>query len=92
MRNFFAAFLAVLTLSIIPSTRAASPAVPEEKPAPEAKEKLPPPPPDEVLAKITAPAVRPVIKTKAGYSVKWTSRSKSSASILPRRIFGFRQC
>jgi hypothetical protein len=70
MRNFFTTFLAVLTLSIISSTRAASPAVPEEKPAPEAKEKLPPPPPDEVLAKIAAPAVRPVIKTKAGYSVE----------------------
>jgi len=70
MRNFFTAFLAVLTLSIIPSTRAASPAVPEEKPAAETKEKLAPPPPDEVLAKIAAPAVRPVIKTKAGYSVE----------------------
>ena len=70
MRISFAAFWAVLTLSIIPYTWAASPAVPEETPAAEAKEKLAPPPPAEVLAKIAAPAVRPVIKTKAGYSVE----------------------
>ncbi|MCE9527954.1 MAG: hypothetical protein K8R36_18085, partial [Planctomycetales bacterium] len=70
MRYLFTAFLAILSLSIIPYTWAASPAVPEEKPAPEAKEKLPPPPPAEFLAKITAPAIRPVIKTKAGYSVE----------------------
>jgi hypothetical protein len=70
MRHFFTALLTLLTLSITSSTRAASPAVPEEKPAPEVKEKLPPPPPDEVLAKITAPAIRPVIETKAGYSVE----------------------
>ena len=70
MRYFLTASVAVLSLSMIPSVWAASPAVPEEKPAHEAKEKLSPPPPAEVLAKIAAPAIRPVIKTKAGYSVE----------------------
>ncbi|MFN0017265.1 MAG: hypothetical protein ACKVP0_03335 [Pirellulaceae bacterium] len=70
MRYFFTAFLAIHIFSTVQLALAASPAVPEEKPAADAKEKLAPPPPAEVLAKITAPAVSPVIKTKAGYSVE----------------------
>jgi hypothetical protein len=70
MRNSLAAFLAILTMSAVHSARGASPAVPEDPPAAEAKEKLAPPPPADVLAKIVAPVIRPVIKTKAGYAVE----------------------
>src|SRR3954462_4971469 len=69
MRSSLAAFLAFVMLSTVHFGLGASPAVPEEKTA-QAKEKLPPPPPAEVLAKIAAPAVRPVIKTKTGYVVE----------------------
>ena len=70
MRNSLAAFVAILMLSVAPFARGASPVVPEENPAASAKEKLAPPPPAEVLAKIAAPAARPIIKTKAGYTVE----------------------
>lgn len=70
MRSSFAATFVVLTLAAVSPTFGASPAVPQDQPAAEAKEQLAPPPPAEVLAKIAAPPLRPVIKTKAGYTVE----------------------
>lgn len=70
MRKFLAAFVAILISSVAQIVMSASPAVPVEQPAAEVKEKLPPPPAAEVLAKIVVPAAKPVIKTKAGYSVE----------------------
>ncbi len=70
MRISFAALLASLTWLAFASGCAESPAVPQEQPEAEAREKLAPPPPDEVLAKIVAPAVRPVVTTKGGYTVE----------------------
>lgn len=70
MRISLAALLASLSLIVFTTALAASPAVPDDKPEAEAKEKLAPPPPNEFLAKITAPAVHPVIKTKSGYTVE----------------------
>ncbi|MGI8977928.1 MAG: hypothetical protein ACR2FY_01755 [Pirellulaceae bacterium] len=70
MRISLSTSLALLGSFVVSSVMAASPAVPPEQPEAEAKEKLAPLPPAEVLAKIAAPAVRPVVKTKAGYTVE----------------------
>jgi len=57
------------TLACLPCMTAL--AAPVEPPEPVAnQEKLPPPPSAEVLAKITAPKVASVIKTKGGYTVE----------------------
>ena len=70
MRIFSSTLLTLLGSFAVSSAMAASPAVPPEQPEAEAKEKLAPPPPAEELAKIAAPAVRPVIMTKGGYAVE----------------------
>ncbi len=55
-------------LALLPGMRAwAAPVEPPEKTAQD--EPLPPPPAEEVLAKIVAPAAAPIIKTKGGYTI-----------------------
>src|SRR5262245_13542016 len=69
MRRSFAAVLVIFfsfVISLSPRSWAV-PVEPAEKPARE--EQLAPPPPEEVLRRIEAPAVSPVIKTKGGYTV-----------------------
>jgi hypothetical protein len=70
MRSSIAAKFVLLTWAAVSPTFGASPAVPQDPQAAEAKEQLAPPPSAEVLAKIAAPPVRPLIKTKAGYTVE----------------------
>lgn len=65
------ALLAVVALFFVArSLTAVEPAPPPNPPAAEVVEKLPPPPPAEVLSRIKAPPVKPVIKTKQGYTVE----------------------
>jgi hypothetical protein len=58
--------------------------VPAEPPKPAAEEKLPEPPPDEVLQKIEAPAVAPVIKTKGGYTIKLDLSQQVLSVVKPK--------
>jgi hypothetical protein len=69
MRPAFSATLGLcllLTVSFLPPAWSV-PVEPAERAAKE--EQLPPPPANEVLAKITAPPAAPAIKTKSGYTV-----------------------
>src|SRR5262245_777746 len=62
-----------------------TPVEPAEKPS---KEELPPPPAEEVLRRIEAPPVAPVIKTKGGYTVAIDlSRQVLNVSSLKKEIW-----
>jgi hypothetical protein len=83
VRIFLIGLLGVFAIAELTTSAVAAPVAPPERPP--AEEPLAAPPPAEFLAKIAAPAVRPIIKTKQGYSIEVDRTSQVLSVRTPKK-------